>query len=479
MGAYSRECKLLGQTKAKTPLEKHSDGSVNFSPSQIWELTKHLVKNLLMETECNVKALSVSGMAEAGVLLDSQYEPLYPIIPWYDERRTRSQLKRLTMRLPRQDWYRVTGLYPSAIHTIFKWVWLKEMYPSLWGKGTLWMSVPGYVTHKLCGALQMTDTQAVRTMAFDVNLNRWSTELLNLAELSSGFLPETVPSGIEVGRISQSMSEATGLATGTPVYSGGHDHLCGALACGAVEPSVLMDSFGTSEALTVGTPQPANPEVSRGFAVGPHVLAGSSYLIGGIYSSGGVLSWIRRILGYASFEEMNREVDSVGPAEGPLFIAEVLGAGPPFNVPDASGVFVGLTDYAQRAEIARSVYEGIACQAMMLLDEFRLVLPETPKTVRLVGGSGGTGLWNRIRSTIYGYPIEVPENDDMVTLGAALVAGIGSGVYVSVQEAIADAFQIKKVFEPDITMQATYGELYERYKETVAALRTTQSKGEE
>lgn len=473
VAGYMESGQLVEKVREKTPIEEHYDGTTNYEPELLWRRTAKAIARLVESSQKPVAAVAVTGMAESGVLLDAHGGSPYPIIPWYDEQRTRKQMNALLQELSPSHWYEITGLYPSAIHTIFKWKWLEEQYPDRWNSVACWLSVPGFISHKLCGTRAMSDTQAVRTMAYDVTNNAWSHKLMDMAGLKMDFLPEVVASGMELGRVHREGHESTGLPMGTPVYDGGHDHIAAALACGAVTSDVVMDSFGTSEAITVGFEGLPVTTEARGLAVGPHVIRGSSYYIGGIYTSGGLAEWIRTVLGYDSFDNMNAEIEQVIGADAPLFLPEVIGAGPPFNEPKVRGAFVGLTGQESRAAFAYSVYEGIAHEVKLIVGRIQEVTRVTPRFIRLVGGAGGSSsnVWYRLRSTVYNMPIQLPAQQDMTTLGAALLAGIGCGVYSSNEEAIHHGFRLSAQVEPDARLMDYHHFRYEKYKSIVASLR--------
>lgn len=145
----------------------------------------------------------------------------------------------------------------------------------------------GFVRYKLTGNMLIEATQAARTMAFDVRKHEWSQELLELADVPVSFLPPLVRATDPAGAVTRAAASLTGLEVGTPVFAGGHDHVCASLACGALSPNVALDSLGTAEGLTFGLAEPPNPGKAGGFGVGPHVIRGYSYWMGGIYSSGG------------------------------------------------------------------------------------------------------------------------------------------------------------------------------------------------
>ncbi len=466
---YSKRGKLLAQSKALTPKGKSKDGRINFLANKVWKTTARLIKQTVSEAGVEIQALAVSSFGESGISLDENFEPTYDIIPWYDEQRTITQLETLSKKIDAKYFYNTTGLYPSAIHSVFKWLWLKEEKPKVWQKTKHWLSVTDYIGFKLSGTAFMEAGQAARTMAYDVVKNQWSEDILKAAGLSTSFLPPVVPTTTPLGGITKEANKLTGLPEGTPVFVGGHDHFCAALACGALSPDVGLVSFGTAEAFTLGWQAKPNPKKSLGFGVGPHVLEGYSYLLGGIYTSGGSINWLKNLLNLNSFTELVRLAAKINPSESPLFIANFHGAAPPFNDPHATGAFLEVKPEHTQAHFARAVMEGLAFEHKMSFPYFERVTGQSIELIRMVGIHNP--LMEDIRAAIFERPVETSAHDDMVTMGVALLAGLGARIYTSPEEAIAVTYKVKRTIHPDKKWQAAYQAPFERYVKYREALR--------
>jgi xylulokinase len=461
VAVYNKRGKLLAQSKALTPKGKSKDGFVNFLPDKIWTVTARLIKQAVGEAGVEIAAMAVSSFGEGGVSLDANFEPTYDVIPWYDEGRTTGQLETLRKKITPQRFYTTTGLYPSAIHSIFKWLYLKEEKPKAWQRTKLWLSMTDFIGYKLSGTAFMEAGQAARTMAYDVVKGQWSEDILNAAGLNSTFLPTVVPATTPLGGITREASKLTGLPEGTPVFVGGHDHFCAALACGALSPDIGLVSYGTSEAFTVGWRTKPKPKKSLGFGVGPHVLEGYSYLLGGLYVSGGVINWLKNLLNLGSFDTLVKLASRVEPATSPLFIANFRGAAPPFNDPQATGAFLEVKPEHTSAHFARAVMEGIAFEHKASFPYFEKVTGQRMELIRMVGIHNP--LWEEIRAAIFERPVETSKHDDMVTMGVALLAGLGVGIYTSPEEATAMTYKIKRTIQANPKWRKTYDGKFAQY----------------
>ena len=308
-------------------------------------------------------------------------------------------------------------------------------------------------------------------MAYDVREGVWAKALLELADIPETFLPPLVRATDRVGKVTESAAALTGLDAGTPVFAGGHDHICASLACGALTSGVALDSLGTAEGLTFGLAEPPNPDKAGGFGVGPHVVEGHSYYMGGIYSSGGTVAWVKDLLGLESYEELLRSAASVAPGTSPLFIAHFHGEAPPFNDATAKGAFLEVTPEHGQAHFARGVLEGIVFEIKRHIEAFETLQGKPTEVIRVIGSAAQNRLWLEIRASVLGRPLELTRHSDMVTLGTALVAGLGAGIYQDPQEAVEATFKVRETFEPNPEWQKTYADVYERYKHITETLR--------
>lgn len=468
VGLYSPDGSILSQGKLRNP-KGIVGGFEHYLAEELWQGLANLIRETLESSRQEVKALAISSMGETGLLLDTSGKIVYPMIPWNDFR-AQTQCEQLVERIPAETWFRITGLHPNPIHSIFKWVWLQQQQPDLWQKGAIWLSSADFIRYKLCGEQHMELSQATRTMAYDVRQRAWSEELLELVELPSGFLPPLADASQQVGEITATAASLTGLSAGTPIYAGGHDHVCASLASGVVGAGIGLDSMGTAEGLTFGFQGTPDPSAFQGFCVGPHVVKDHTYLMGGLYSSGGTVAWFKDLFELTSFEELLELIAPINPGESPFFVPHFFGAAPPFSKPDAKAAFLDVEPGHGKAHFARAVYEGIAFEIRRHIEAFETLSQSSLELLRVVGSSSHNQLWMHLRSAILARRLELTQNPDMVTLGAALIAGIGSGIYEDAQDAIRSSFRAGEVFEPDPDWQASYEPLYQRYKRLVTAL---------
>ena len=231
-----------------------------------------------------VVGIGVTGMAEAGVLLDARGTPLAPVIAWHD-RRGSKEAERLAAEIP--DFSARTGLPASTTCTLVKHAHLAR---ERWLRGSRWLNVPEWVVHRFGGDQVAELSLAARTGYLELAPGRWWNLALRWAQAPPGFLPDPVVAGTRAGQ--SSLREARGAV----LTVAGHDHTCAAYGAGATRPGDVLDSCGTAEALVRAVRPPVPEErvaaaVRHGLNVGWHVVPGLMSIIGG-FPSGRLLAGV-------------------------------------------------------------------------------------------------------------------------------------------------------------------------------------------
>ena len=418
-------------------------------------------------------AIGITGMAEAGVPLDEAGEVLYPAISWFD-RRTTGVLEWWGETIGTQRTAGITGLPPNTAAGILRPLWLRRHEPDTFKRMRRWLNLPDFCAFKLCSAAATDYTLASRMMVLDIGARQWSAPLLSEIGIGENLLGECVPSGTRLGGLTADASAATGLREGLPVCSGGHDHVCAALALGLVREGDVLDSMGTAEAilLTLNRPQASAEIAAKGIAQGVHAVPDRYYAMSGLYYSGGSVDWVRKTLTTAlagvvdadqAFERILALAGEVpAGSDGVHFLPHLRQANPPVFDPRSRGAFVGLTSATGPGHLARAVMEGIAyeCQRLYecLFDEFSLDV----RTLAATGGGTRIEPLMTIKAALAGRPIVVPNVDEATCLGAAILGGTGAGVYAGVDEACERIRAIPRTVEPDVRLQRVYRDRYNR-----------------
>jgi len=404
------------------------------------------------------------SLAEAGVPLDRAGRPLYPIIAWYD-RRSEPQAAWVEGRVSVAELYAITGQRASTSFSLTKILWLRENAPQAYAQMAHWLPVSAYVLYRLCGALATDYTIAARTLLFDQGRLGWSQRLLDEFGIDGGILPTPLPGGSVVGGLTAQAARITGLPAGTPCCLGGHDHLCAALACGAAQPAAAADSTGSAQALIFLLPRflPDPALAAGGFACYAYLLPGVFVLKGGLKAAGSAIEWLARLLSgpqpdYVALEGEARE--GVGRRRGPLWLPHLLGSGSPQADRSAKAALVGAQLEHGRGDIFRGLLEALACWTRHNLEVMSAATGLSYTALTLTGGTTRLRLLSQLKADLLGCPVTVPEIPEAAAAGAALLAGLGVGVYASAAEAAAAPTYPRSIFTPDSARTAWYDDLY-------------------
>lgn len=462
---FQEDGAVLASAKQPTPFRQQPDGGTVCDPEALWGivcgLLSQVASHLEREALHRIGGIAVTGMGEAGVPLDRSGAPLYPIIAWYDPR-TLPYVRRWQADVGAEKLLDITALRNQHIFTANKLQWLRDNEPSLFQRMQRWHCVPDYISYRLTGRSAIDYSLAARTMLFDLKGLCWSPELTDYVGVSRDILPPPLPSGSLIGPVTPEAAAACALPAGIPVFTGGHDHICGAYAVGAFRPGCLLDSSGTAEEVLLSSPQlePVYAMGRKGYNVGPHVFPGQYYLSGGIPASGASVDWSRR-------QFRDAPVGTPG-ANGLLFLPHLRGGSSPERNPTTAGTFLGIRDRHDVADLRQAVYEGVCLEMRLLAD----ALLDSGSLAQVVSIGGGTKdpLWLQTKADVLAHPVIVPEVQESTALGAALLAAVGSKRYESYEDAFLHTFRIGATVLPRPEYAETYQTLYQKFKKLYPSL---------
>ena len=463
--------------KSSTPTQTHYPRPdwAYYEPDEIWDSIGQSLRALMADLPADVEpaAIAFTSMGEAAVPIDAHGNPTHEIIAWFD-RRTTPQAEWWAETIGEEETAGVTGLPIKTIFGGLKLLWLQENKPDAFAKTVRWLNMADYGAYRLCGATATDYSLASRMLLMDLTQRQWSAPLLDATGLSASLFGELVPGGTLLGHVHAEAAAATGLPEGLPVCSGGHDHICGSFALGMIEPGSVFDSMGTAEGLLITTRAPVlDPKMTqRGIAQGLHVLPDRAYAMGGVFFSGGCIDWARRVLLHqmpdledtdASFAALIDMADAVPPGSGGIFfLPHLRQSNPPINDHYARGAFVGISSDAQPDHFARAVLEGLAYEYQQCFDSMMETFELMPSQVLATGGGSRNHLLMQIKAALLGQPIAIPTVEEATCLGAAMLGGVGAGVYSSFADAHEQIRYVTRQVASDADLHAFYQERYQQ-----------------
>ncbi len=407
------------------------------------------------------------------VMLDESGKVVRPALIWCDVR-TEAQSRELTGKVGAERLIQLTCNPALANFTVTKLMWVRENEPENWKRVRSVLLPKDYVRYRLTGERATDVADASGTLLLDVAQRRWSREMLEAAEITPSFMPALHESPDVCGRVSQTGAAATGLKAGTPVVAGAGDQAAGATGMGIVSAGAVSATIGTSGVVFAATDTPALDPRGR-LHTFCHAIPGRWHVMGVTQAAGLSLRWFRDQFGAGTddgrdpYERLTEEAATAVPGcNGLLWTPYLMGERTPHLDPKARGALVGLTASHTRADVIRSILEGVA---FSLRDTFSLFgeMQVPVKNIRLGGGGARSSLWRQIQADVYGHEVELVEAEEGAAYGAALLAGVGAGIWPSVDAACCAVVRITKRVDPQPSAVATLNKNYGAYRRVYQA----------
>jgi xylulokinase len=460
---------IVAQASELTPRSHPRADWTDFEPEPVWEAACRAIRAVVskIENPKAIRGIAVSSFAESVVPIDSRGRPLAPAIAWFDLR-TVAEYEWLRDKVGYESLFKSTGLNPDPMFGLCKILWVKNHDPLTFSKARLWLHFADYVAFRLCGIPATDPSLACRSLAYDLAGGNWASEILEGAGVPPSSFPPVCRSGTPLGPVTPSTAVATNLPMAAVVSVGIHDHLSGAFAAGGLSAGLLFDSIGTSESLNTVFPKPVFDQriAAHGLAQGAvWIDEPTYYLTGGLLSAGAAVEWFCRELGGNSSIPDLVEEAAVAEESVPVFLPHLVRSLTPHPDTQASGAFIGLRSTTTRGAMFRAVLEGLAFEARAIADAMGTVAGLAPfEKILTIGGSLQNSLLAQIKADVYAYPIYLSPVREAVSLGVALLAGLGCGLFPDPSAAVQVAHQKEICVEPNLErskrLQARYQEVY-------------------
>lgn len=474
---------LVASATHEYPLSTPRPQWAEQNPADWWEATQLGIRQVLTDSGASpdsVAGLGLSGQMHGMVMLDKRHQVLRPAILWCDQR-TVTQCEWITEAVGLDVLVAETRNPVLTGFTAPKIIWVRDNEPETYKQGVMFLLPKDYIRFMLTGEFTTEVSDASGTSLLNVPQRQWSKKILEKLEISAEALPKVYESPVVSGRVSRQAAEAIGLREGTPVVGGGGDQAAGAVGNGIVRRGVISSTTGTSGVVFAFSNAPTvDPQLRvHTFC---HAVPDQWHVMGVMLSAGGSLRWFRdtlcseessisRRMGRDPYEFITAQAEQapVG-SEGLIFLPYLTGERTPYPDPNAKGVFFGLSVRHQKAHLARSVLEGVAFglrDSVEILKEMKVAINE----VRASGGGARSEVWRQIQADINGMPLTTINVDEGPAFGVALLAGVGAGLYRSVEEACDAAIRTVSITEPDPQRHEVYGEYYQIYRSLYQSLK--------
>ena len=469
--AFGSDGRLLAKAEAGYAAQNELD------PESFRNAAAAVIRAVAAETAHDpVTALGIGSHGETFVAVDGAGRAVAPAVMNSDNRAT-AEAGWWERNFGAERLYAVTGLPLHAMFSLNKILWLRTHRPDVFAKSRKFLSAADYVLSRF-GMPQVTDfSLAGRSMAFDIRKREWSDEILAAAGIGRDRFPEAVPAGTRIGTLPPDTAAELGLNPGVAVTVAGHDQPCGALGAGAVRPGIAAVSAGTYECAAALSAEPANNATAFGFRLNSycHVVP-DSYVTLAFFPAGIAARWFAEQfcggdraeaerLGRPFLEYLDERTVAACPGpSGICFTPHLVGSCNPDWDVRATGAIVGLTPEKTRHHLRKALYEGIACELARNLAALETVTGPVEE-LRIGGGNAKADFSVQLRADFAGKPFLVPRVTETVCLGAALLAGVASGVYPDCGAAVGQAVRIGRRFLPDGAGRRAHAAQLERYRQ--------------
>jgi xylulokinase len=424
-----------------------------------------------------ISCVGFSGQMHGAVMLDDAGEVVRPALIWCDVR-TEKQCRELTERIGSDRLIQLTCNPALPNFTVTKFLWVRENEPQNWSRVRSVMLPKDYVRFKLTGEKAIDVADASGTLMLDVARRRWSSEVLQAAEIDESLLPSLHESPDICAKVSTVGAQATGLSTGTPVVAGAGDQAAGAVGMGIVAPGAVSATIGTSGVVFAATDHPALDPRGR-LHTFCHAVPGRWHVMGVTQAAGLSLRWFRDRFaseagrnGSDPYEQLTAEAATAPPgSDGLLWAPYLMGERTPHLDAEARGMLAGLTASHTRGHVVRAILEGVAFSLKDTFTIFReMNVPVS--SIRLGGGGARSSLWRQIQADVYDHEVEIVEAEEGAAYGAAILAGVGAKIWPSVDAACESVVRVVERVRPDAATVAVMNSSYQAYRRVYPAMKS-------
>jgi len=417
----------------------------------------------------DITGVGLTGQMHSLVLLDAHGSVLRPAILWNDQR-TGEQCDQIRTRLGKSRLIQITGNDALTGFTAPKILWVAQNELEIYAKARHILLPKDYIRYKLTGAFGTDVADGAGTILFDLKKRTWSPEVLAVLGIPAEWLPPTYEGPEIAGAISEGAADLTGLKAGTPVVGGGSDQAAQAVGVGVVRSGIIALTLGTSGVVFAATSAPLIEPEGRLHAF-CHSVPGMWHFMGVMLNAAGSLQWYRdAVYPETNFNDLTAKAEHIpAGSEGLFFLPYLTGERTPYPDPYARGGWIGLTIRHGEGHLTRAVLEGVA---FGIKDSFTLIqqagLGEVEQ-VRISGSGAKSPLWRQILADVLDAELVRVNTTEGAAFGAALLAGVGAGLFTDVQTACDQTIRITGRTQPGPNVRI-YPEYYPLYQALYPAL---------
>lgn len=397
-------------------------------------------------TEFSIDAIAIDTQGETLIAVDEDGNALYNAIIWLDGR-AEKQAREFEKAFGLEKIYNITGQAEVfAGYPLPKVMWLKENKPEIFNKTAKFLLLEDYIIYRLTGSFSASKSLYSSSLFMNVHTGEYEKQFLDYAGITEDKLPTLYESGVMVGEYK-----------GAKIITSALDQIAGATGAGVIKEGVISETTGT--ALAVVSVTETFPKYFDGLKVSAYYMKKGAYcLLMWSPTAGATLEWFKKNFAKDySFNELNKLAENVEMgAEGLICIPHLQGTTMPENNPKVKGSFFGFDLKHTIGHFTRSIFEAVSYN----IKEFLEYLGVDALEIRSIGGGANSKIWCEIKSAVLKKKVKTLVENETACLGSAIFAGVGIGVFDSVNTATQKIVKIKREY----FSYKDYSNLYLDYK---------------
>jgi len=467
---------VLATGMAEHGIQSPKPGWSEQHPEDWWQAAGKATRAVLKKAGVkanDIAAIGLSGQMHGSVFLGDGPKALRPALLWNDQR-TAEQCAEIESKSGGRE--ALIDLVANPALTGFtapKILWVRKHEPKIYERTKHILLPKDFIRFRMTGEYATEVSDASGTLLLDVVNRLWSQKLLGLLEIDSALMPRLHESHEVTGKLTTEGAAHLGLIAGIPVVGGAGDQAAGAVGNGIVSPGIVSATLGTSGVIFAHSDKPTRDPLGRVHTM-CHAVGGKWCVFGCMLSAGGSFQWFGNNLGADEVAAAKKQkVDpyelliaeaAAAPAgcDGLFFLPYLTGERCPHPDPNARGGWIGITARTTRAMLIRSLLEGVTFGMRDALEIMKQMgIPITQ--VRASGGGARSDFWRHLQADIYQQPLVITNAAEGPAYGVALLAGVGTGVWSSVEEACKAPIKSVAKITPNKKRAAIYERSYRTY----------------
>lgn len=444
---FDREGSVISSATVEYPLYQEHNGWAEQDPADWWRASVETLNAVITDSKIDptdIKGVGISGQMHGLVMLDSNGEVLRRSIIWCDQR-TAAECDEITELVGAKRLIEITANPAMTGFTASKILWVRKHQPEIYAKCAHILLPKDYVRYMLTGEFATEVSDASGMQLLDVPNRCWSDEVLDKLGIDKKLLGKVYESPEITGEITETAAKLTGLAVGTPVVGGAGDNAAAAVGTGVVTEGKAFTTIGTSGVVFAHTDN---------VTIDPHgrvhtfccAVPGAWHIMGVTQAAGLSLKWFRDNfcaaeketaagMGVDPYVLMDKQAERspIG-CNKLVYLPYLMGERTPHADPNCRGVFFGLSAMHTKYDMLRAVMEGVTYSqrdSLEILREMGIEIDE----MMACGGGGSSPMWRQMLADVYNCSVKTVKSKEGPALGVAILAGVGAGLYPSVEEA--------------------------------------------